>query len=295
MAQVEPYSIHKHIMNNLVRGVAGLASAGTACTGGYFVCKHYIFTTSSSAEQNILNQSKNSEKKVWKTLDTSTSNYVEGTIGQTYGGNLLDPFDPNNKEKWQENYQKIVDDENKASSDNSHQREITASHFQASIIQNAFSEENNSVTSALNKECKKYYGKQIESEGETDVSKIKIGGDEWKAIWMLCSQWNPIMLGTNLDNYPENSIGKTRGNELLSTQNTDNEELWKNKNKRFFELSAEPTEKMFKELYIENKDKENSLKLKDKCESIYKLILVPEQDSQPKSEDVVKYCSVRVF
>lgn len=101
------------------------------------------------------------------------------------------------------------------------------------------------------------------------------------------------MLDAN--SYQENSIGKTRSNELLSTSNQDNEELWKKKNQDFFGLKSAPAEETFKKLYEDNKDTENSTKLKNKCEEIYQSIPTSGQENSPTFEEAVKYCSMKVI
>lgn len=271
-------------MNNVAKGAAGLASAGTICTGGYFACKHYVFS-SDSTKQNIHHS--HALDKVWKTLDASNANYANETVGKIYGGNLLDPFDESNEDKWKELHQKMVDDESAQT------KEITSLSFQASSISYPFRKEADSANSALNKVCKQHYDKPIENNEESSTSKMQIGGEDWKALWMLCSQWNPKMLDAN--SYQENSIGKIRSSELLSTVNQDNEELWKKKNQDFFGLKNAPAEETFKKLYEDNKDTDNSTKLKNKCEEIYKSTPTSGQENSPTAEEVVKYCSMKVI
>lgn len=103
-------------------------------------------------------------------------------MGNIYGSRLLDPFDVQNKKKWEELHDRIVADENKEG-----EKEIISVFFKATSVPHPFAEENEHNKTSLNKICKSYYEKEIEETGDHENSKIKIGDDNWKAVWMLCS------------------------------------------------------------------------------------------------------------
>lgn len=104
------------------------------------------------------------------------------------------------------------------------------------------------------------------------------------------------MLNKGNSSYPENSIGKTKSDELLSANEKDNEDLWAEKNKEFFGLAVAPAEELFKRLYEENRDKDNQGKLREKCEEVYKTIPNSGQEGNNISaEDAVKYCSMKLI
>lgn len=162
-------------MNNLAKATVGLASIGTVCAGGYFIWNQY------SPDYNAKATNLDRPQK-WHSLNNSSSEYEAGTMGNTYGRRLLDPFDGQNRKKWEELHKIIVADEEKVGN-----KAITSGSFNAISVPNAFSEKDNNRITSLNKICKSHYEKRIGSDEEQEHSKIKIGDDNWKAIWMLCS------------------------------------------------------------------------------------------------------------
>lgn len=104
------------------------------------------------------------------------------------------------------------------------------------------------------------------------------------------------MFNKNKSNDSDTSIGKVKADELLSTDGSDNEDLWREKNAEFFGPAEAPTEGLFKQMYEEYRGRNNQNKLREKCAEVYKIVPNTEQvEGNTRAEDAVKYCSMKLI
>lgn len=255
-------------MGKVLNSLGALATTGTVGTGGYFLTTTYILPLFA-----------NDSDPTFSTLNGDS--YEDGTIGKIYGKYLLGSG-KENQQKWKTMYDKNL---NLLSIQG-----ISSSVFSDATTTSQFSNDRTSNT-ALNKQCESKYKSKLkqnneEESGAIDPTKEK---GEWQALWIMCSPWNPTWLKSEELENKDDSIGKSKIHELLSTSGAENDLLWQSKNADFFSLSASPAEGIFKTLW-ESKGKPDSQNLKTTCANAYKL--KAQDNGNPTPDEVVKYCSM---
>lgn len=228
-----------------------------------------------------------------KDTNFSATYNTENTVGKEYG-QYLTGTETENQKWWEESY-KTYDQDTKAT-DNTRTFSDLFSHTNNKVTL-AYSA---NVNTALNKVCEEAYKKNLTNEVDfTSASgtedKHRLAAD----ILRYCSplKQKPIIIQANDNTYSEGKIGK-QGHEkkLVSVSEESNDGFWKAQNEWFKERGKSSTalDNYFNQFFETTKTLKADKNIKQICEEAYTKAAVTEATtSQPKIDDVVKYCSFK--